>query len=186
MGLARLLDPAHVDADDARADERRPDPLRRAATARAWCSAPPRLPLRSARKSAHQVSPTDEGLAPVTTLGSGPTRGPLDRHDLVGPRVARIGAASPSPPTSTISPARLRAGETAPRSRTWHGALLRGRLPQRRRPTCVRTGRLDRIIAADWSTGLVRAEAGLTIGGAAVRLRCRAAGSCRSPPAPNS
>ena len=29
----------------------------------------------------------------------------------------------------------------------------------------VRTGRLDRIIAADWSTGVVRAEAGLTIGG---------------------
>ena len=29
----------------------------------------------------------------------------------------------------------------------------------------VRTGRLDRIMAADWSTGVVRAEAGLTIGG---------------------
>ena len=28
----------------------------------------------------------------------------------------------------------------------------------------LRTGRLDRIIAADWSTGVVRAEAGLTIG----------------------
>lgn len=29
----------------------------------------------------------------------------------------------------------------------------------------VRTGRLDRIMAVDWSTGVVRAEAGLTIGG---------------------
>lgn len=29
----------------------------------------------------------------------------------------------------------------------------------------LRTGRLDRIIAADWSSGVVRAEAGLTIGG---------------------
>ena len=28
----------------------------------------------------------------------------------------------------------------------------------------IRTGRLDRLIAADWSTGVVRAEAGLTIG----------------------
>ncbi|MBH0619457.1 FAD-binding oxidoreductase, partial [Salmonella enterica] len=28
----------------------------------------------------------------------------------------------------------------------------------------LRTGRLDRIVAADWSTGVVRAEAGLTIG----------------------
>ena len=28
----------------------------------------------------------------------------------------------------------------------------------------VRTGRLDRIVAADWSTGVVRAEAGLTVG----------------------
>ena len=29
----------------------------------------------------------------------------------------------------------------------------------------LRTGRLDRIMAADWSSGVVRAEAGLTIGG---------------------
>jgi FAD/FMN-containing dehydrogenase len=29
----------------------------------------------------------------------------------------------------------------------------------------LRTGRLDRIVSADWSTGVVRAEAGLTIGG---------------------